>query len=148
MSDSAESTIATPNESGVTDTTRAFEAAVRNYHRRVRETIADFERRLEELNTRYREAVRAAADADTFDARHEVLLVANEEYWASVRANIDTADGEVEDSLREFVDDMKAAWDGLAADDLTTGILAWIGQQTWIVASAAAGAFPAVWWRP
>ena len=125
-----------------------FERAVGEYNDCVGEAIREYERRLEQLNEEYVEAVDAAGGERTPEARQRALAEANERYADGVAANIAEADKAVEECFRAYTRSVGAAFGSAGGDDLTVQKLNEIAEHLTFVAAAASGAFPAWWWRP
>lgn len=125
-----------------------FEKAVTGYHACVRQAIGRYERRLQDLNSEWSQAVEAAGREGTFEAQQRALRKANEGYANGIQENIRQADTDVEECLRQYAGDLKNAFAHADADSLGAAKLDYIGRETSFIANAAVGAFPPEWWRP
>jgi len=125
-----------------------FERAVSEYNDCVGEAIREYERRLEELNEQYVDAVDAAGGERTPEARQRALAEANERYADGVAASIAETDKAVESCFRAYTRGVGAAFGSAGGEDLTVQKLNEIAEHLTFVAAAASGAFPAWWWRP
>jgi hypothetical protein len=125
-----------------------FDAIGAGYHERIRAAVTGYEKRLQELRSRYFQAVEAAKKEQTPEAAQKRFDEANAEAAQGIRDLVKTANDEVVASLRKYAGDLKQTWASADVEGMTAPKLAYLGQQVCFIANAARGAYPPAWWNP
>jgi hypothetical protein len=126
-----------PREGGDLD---AFAKAHDRYHEAASGITATYWSQTQTAYREYLNAVEAAQTVRDPELRREALQVATEKYGLDCRKALEVADRDSEELYRDYVKDLKEAWNSADVQNTTTGDVAAIAQAMMRVALRASGA--------